>query len=418
LWSTAVTPALKTGGRGATEGRTARRLRSVLIGCEIAAALTLLVGSALMILSSVQMVRADPGFRATGVLVTSVGLRPRSYPDAVGRAEFYARLLRRIDERTSGGSVALSDAWPLHQVRPTRVESVGEQASAAEAGVVRVSAGYFTTLGIQFRDGGSFAAQDRVGAEPVAVVSESLARRLWPGVRAVGQRLRVPDADATTAAHGTAHLVVGVVQDVRQVGYDDGQVHADANALDAYVPLFQDPGRFAFLYTRLFSNAPDALRLTVAELDPEAAVAPPESLAAALDEARSGPRQLAWVLSAFAAFAALLALLGVYSVVAYGVRQREREIGVRLVVGADARAVTRLFVREGSPLVAGGLAAGVFGAVGLGQVLRSQLFGVEPIEPGVMVATTAVFAVCGWLALWWPARRAALVDPAHVLKDE
>ncbi|MGH2604807.1 MAG: FtsX-like permease family protein, partial [Dehalococcoidia bacterium] len=109
---------------------------------------------------------------------------------------------------------------------------------------------------------------------------------------------------------------------------------------------------------------------------------------------------------------------GVYSVIAYGVRQREREIGVRLVVGADPRAVTRLFVREGSTLVASGLAVGLVGAAALGQVLRSQLFGVEPIEPRVLTMTTAVFAMCGWLALWWPARRAALVDPAHVLKDE
>lgn len=420
LWSTAVTPALKTGGRSATEGRTARRVRSVLIAGEIAAALALLVGSALMIQSSMEMLRADPGFRAAGILTTSVGLRQRSYPDGPSRAEFYARLLQRLDERTGRASVALSDAWPLQGVRPTRVESAGEDAAAAEAGVIRVSAGYFTTLGIPFLDGGPFAAQDRAGAEPVVVISESLARRLWPGARAVGQSLRISDtgAGAPNAVRGTRHLVVGVVQDVRQVDYDDGQVRADASQLDAYVPLLQDATRFAFLYTGDSSNTPDALRLTIAELDPEAAVGAPKSLASALDETRTGPRQLAWVLSSFAAFAALLALLGVYSVIAYGVRQREREIGVRLAVGADRRAVTRLFVREGSPLVAWGLAAGLLGAAALGQVLRSQLFGVEPVEPRILVATTALFAMCGWLALWWPARRAAQVDPAHVLKDE
>jgi putative ABC transport system permease protein len=418
LWSTAVTPALKTGGRGATEGRTARRLRSVLIACEIAAALALLVGSTLMIQSSVQMLYMDPGFRAAGVLTTTVGLRPGSYPDAASRADFFARLLRHLDDSTSGGSVALSDAWPLQPVRPTRVESVDQGASATEAGVVRVSAGYFATLGVEFRDGGTFAAQDRAGAEPVVIVSESLARRLWPEARAVGQRLRIRRAGATTGDDSTPHLLVGVVQDVRQVAYDDGRMQTDANDLDVYVPLFQDAGRFAFLYTRYSSNASAALREAIAELDPEAAVATPQSLASALDEARRGPRQLALVLSAFAAFAALLALLGVYSVISYAVRQREREIGVRLVLGADARAVTRLFVREGSPLVACGLAAGLLGAAALGLVLRNQLFGVEPVEPGILAATTAVFAICAGLALWWPARRAALVDPAQVLKDE
>lgn len=418
LWTTRGNPALEHGGRGATEGRAARRLRSALIACEVAAAVALLVGSALMIQSSLRMLQTDPGFRAAGVLATSVGLRPRSYPDAVRRADFYTRLLRHLEERAGGGSVALSNAWPLQAIRPTRVESVGEQASAAEAAVVRATAGYFATLGIRFRDGGTFAAHDRIGAEPVVVVSESLAFRLWPGARAVGQRLRIPDRDARTAADGRPHLVVGVVQDVTQIDYDDGRVQADANQLDAYVPLLQDAGRFAYVYAHRFSTTSDALRLAIAELDPEVAVEPPESLASALERARSGPRQVTWLLSAVAAFATLLALLGVYSVIAYAVRQREREIGVRMVVGADPRAIARLFVREGSAVVACGLTAGLFGAAAMGQLLRNQLFGVQPIEPGILAATTALFAICGWLALWWPARRVAQVDPAQVLRDE
>jgi hypothetical protein len=251
------------------------------------------------------------------------------------------------------------------------------------------------------------------------VVSESLARRLWPAARAVGQYLRIPSPDATAAnaANGTSYLVVGVVQDVRQVDYDDGHVQVDTNPRDAYLPLLQDAGRFAFLFGRNVSSVPDVLRSIVTELDPNAAVEPPQSLASALEETRSGPRQLAWVLSSFAAFAALLALLGVYSVIAYGVRQREHEIGVRLVVGADPRAVTRLFVREGAPLLACGLAAGLLGAAALGRLLRSQLFGVEPIEPGILTAMTAAFAICGWMALRLPAGRAALVNPADLLKE-
>jgi hypothetical protein len=348
-----------------------------------------------------------------------VGLRARSYPDAVNRADFYTHLLRRLDERTRGGLVALSDAWPLQQSRSARVESTDEYATVTEAGVVRVSAGYFATLGIPLRDGASFAEQDRAGGEPVAVVSESLAHRLWPVTRAVGQRLRISNSGGRESnAAGPLHLVVGVVGDVRQVDYDDGQVQADAHQLDVYLPLLQDAGRFAFVYTRDFSDAPAVLRLTVSNLDREASVGPPESLASALVEARNGPRQVAWVLSVFAGFAALLALLGVYSVIAYGVRQREREIGVRLMVGADSRAVTRLFVKEGSPLVACGLAVGIMGAAALGEALRSQLFGVEPMEPSVLAATTTLFAICSWVALWWPARRAALVDPASLLRDE
>lgn len=418
LWSTAVGPALKTAGRGVTESHVARRLRSALIASEIAAALALLVGSTLLIYSSVRMLRADPGFRADGVMVASVGLRARSYPEPADRAGFFARLLQRLDERESGGSVALSDAWPLQRFAPTRVESSGVPASATEAGVSRVSADYFAALGMPFRDGGSFAAQDRLGGEPVAVVSESLAGRLWRDTRAVGQRLKIHNVDEANTPITRSYTVVGVVQDVRHVHYDDGRVQESLDEANAYLPLLQAPGRFAFVYTRRFPSTPEALRLAIVELDREAAVGAPESLAAALEESRSGPRQLAWLLSAFSAFATLLALLGVYSVIAYGVRQREREIGIRLVVGADPGSVTRLFVREGSPLLVCGLAAGLFGAAALGHVLKSQLFGVEPMNPGVLVTMTAAFAACGLLALWWPARRAAFIDPANVLKDE
>lgn len=210
-----------------------------------------------------------------------------------------------------------------------------------------------------------------------------------------------------------------MAEDVRQLDADDGQVHSDVDQLDAYVPLLRDPGRFVFLYTHHISRAdPKALRAVIAELDPEAAVGPPRTLAAALDEARAIPRRLAWLLSAFAVFACVLALIGVYSVIAYSVHQREREIGVRLVVGAEPRAVRTLFVREGSPLLAYGLAAGLLGSMALGRVLQSQLFGVHPTEPSTLAATTVLFAICGWLALWLSTRHAAMVDPAHVLREE
>ena len=420
LWSTPVSPALKSGGRGATEGRSARRLRSLLIGTEIAAALALLVGSALLVRSSMQMLAADPGFRASGLLTTSVGLRARAYADPARRGQFYERVLAAFSEPRGGGSAALSTAWPLQQVQPTPVERVGPPGATADAGLVRVTAGYFATLGIPFIDGGPFGGEDRPRGERVAIVSESLARRLWPEGRAVGQQVRlIDDTDRSAPARPqVAHLVVGVVGDVRQLDYNAGRVHADTNVLDVYVPLLQRPGLFAFLYVRGAPHLAESVRTTIAAIEPEAAVQPARHVADMLDTSRRGPRQLAWVLSSFAAFAALLALLGVYSVIAYGVRQREREIGVRLVVGADARAITRLFVREGGAVVAGGLLLGVLGAAALGQVLRSQLFGVEPVDARILTATTAAFALCGWAALWWPARRAACVDPALVLKDE
>ena len=424
LWRVPMGPA-ESGGRSASSGPGTRRTRSVLVACEIAGALALLVGSGLTVETTLRLLRLDLGFRPAGVVTASVGLRQRSYPDAARRADFYERFLRRLDERGDGGPAALSDHWVLQSVRPRPVESAGEARVAAEAAVLGVSAGYFATLGIEILDGGTFASQDRVGGEAVVVVSESLARRLWPRARAVGQRLLVadPHREGAVAADARPHLVVGVVRDVRQVDTDDGQVRPDTHALDAYVALLQNPGRFAYVYaphpsTTSVRAAEEAIREGVAELDPEAAMGSARTLEAALDEVLARPRRMAWLFSGFAAFSVLLALLGAYGAVAYAVGQREREIGIRMAVGADRPAVTRLFVREGAPLLAWGLAAGLLASILLGRALQSQLFGVSPAEPGVLAVLTAAFASCGWLALWWPARRAATVDPARVLRTE
>ena len=419
LRATSVTGALKAAGRGATEGRTARRLRSLLIGVEVAAALALLVSSGLLIRTSAKMLGTDPGFHAEGLVMADVALRTRAYPDASSRARFYERLLERIDGSGGAGRSALGSEWPLYRLEGRRVQALGLEPESAQPGITQVTAGYFAALGLPVLDGTSFDAHDRPGGDRVIVVSQSLARRLWPGQRAVGQELRIAEAgaDPDSVSEGVARRVIGVVRDIARVDYHDGRVHSNPEALDVYVPLLQDPGLSVHLFVR-GGSGPDALRAAVAELDPDVAVEPPRSVAELLEESRSGPRQLAWVLSSFAAFAALIALVGVYSVCAYSVRQREREIGVRLVVGADPATVTRLFVREGGSSIAAGLAVGLLAAAALGHVLRSQLFGVEPLAPGLLAATTALFAACGGLALWWPASRAARVDPARVLKDE
>jgi ABC-type antimicrobial peptide transport system permease subunit len=160
------------------------------------------------------------------------------------------------------------------------------------------------------------------------------------------------------------------------------------------------------------------VREAVADLDAEVAVGAPRPLQSAIDQEHLKPRVLAWMLSAFAAFAALLALLGMYGVVSYAVRQREREIAVRIAVGADRRAVTGLFVRQGGIVLAAGVVAGALGAIGMGRILDAQLFGVGRADPIVIASAAALLAVCGLAAIYWPARRAASTDPAAVLKTD
>lgn len=412
LWRQSLSSSIAAGGRGATISGGRSRARSVLIGLEVAVSLTLLTGALLMTISALQMLAVDFGIRAGGVTTAGITLRQQSYPDAATRAPFFERLIDRMSVLSQGRVVAMGDWWPL-QAPPARQFDAGG-GTIVDGGAVGVSAGYFTALGVRILEGRPFSNADRIGSEPVIVVSQSLARRLWPSSPAIGQTVRVSTTPQAGTPETQTYRVVGVAADVRQT-------HTDNNLLDAYVPLLQTAGRFSFLYLPVSTPSPAwerELREAVAELDAEVAVGVPRGLQAALDQERLKPRVLAWMLSAFAAFAALLALLGMYGVVSYAVQQREREVAVRMAVGADRRSVTGLFVRQGSLVLAAGVVAGALGAIGMGRILSAQLYGVGRTDPIVIASAAALLSLCGLAAIWWPARRAASTDPAAVLKAE
>ena len=180
--------------RAATDAPGAGRTRAALIGVEIAASLTLLAGAALMAQTAFSMLRVDFGVSADDAVTASLSLRQRSYPMPVDRAVYYDRLLARLDGVAGNASAALGDWWPLQGSRPRQVETGSAPRQVGAASIFAVSAGYFRTLGMSLLDGRDFDTRDRIGSEPVVVVSESLARRLWPGASAIGQRLSIhPD---------------------------------------------------------------------------------------------------------------------------------------------------------------------------------------------------------------------------------
>jgi putative ABC transport system permease protein len=395
--------------RAATDAPGAGRTRAALIAVEIAASLTLLAGAALMAQTAFSMLRVDFGVSADAAVTASLSLRQRSYPTPIDRAAYYDRLLARLDGVAGNTSAALGDWWPLQGSRPRQVETGSAPRKVSAASVFAVSAGYFRTLGMTLLDGRDFDPRDRIGGEPVVVVSQSLARRLWPAASAIGQRLSIhPDGPGEIQEH----LVIGVVNDVRQT-------HADTDSADAYLSLAQRAGRFAFLYLRQTRTATweAEIRDAVASIDPEIALGQPRSLGLGIEQERAKPRFLAFLLAVFAGFACLLALVGVHGVIAYAVRQRRREIAIRLAIGASGRAITSLFVRQGAVVLAIGMIAGIAGAVALGRVLRSQLFGVEPGDPAVLAMAVTAFGASGIAAIWWPAARGAAADPASVLKE-
>ena len=406
-----LSSSLAANGRSVTDGPRARRTQSVLIAAQVSASLTLLAGSALMVDSSVRMLRVDFGFQAADVVSANVALRQRVYPDAGSREEFFRRLLALLEERT-GRPAAAGDWWPLQGRRPRNVETAGAEPRSTSADVISATTDYFAVLGLTVVQGAVFSsAADHPGGEAVAVVSATLANRLWPGVSVVGQRLRVA-LDVEGRGSPVDLRVIGVVNDVRAN-------HADADMSDLYVPWFQRPGRMAFIYMNdPTSGQAETLRRSVAELDAEASVGEPMTLGTLLDLERVRSRLLAGLLSAFGASAAVLALIGICGAITYSVRHREREIGLRMALGAAPGKVAALFLRQGSVLLLIGLVPGVLGALTIGRVLQSQRFGTPATDPLLIAGTTAVFAACGLLATWWPARRASRIDPAVVLKDE
>jgi ABC-type antimicrobial peptide transport system permease subunit len=245
------------------------------------------------------------------------------------------------------------------------------------------------------------------------VVSRTLANRLWGTTGAVGRQLRIaPAENSAPTARAVDRTVIGVVGDTRHA-------HTDNDLADAYVPILQTPFPGAFVYLR----APDPvsaerdLKRLLSSIDGEIAFGASRPLAEILDLQHAGTRFLAYLLVVFAVFAATLALVGIYAVVAYTVKQREREIAVRLAMGADRKRITRMFLGQGALVLAAGLVLGIGGALALGRVLRAQLFGVQPADPGVLAGMTIAFAACGLVAIAWPARAAASLDSATALKE-
>jgi predicted permease len=410
-WKQRLADALRREGRNGTDGPTMRRLRSGLIAVEVALSVALLVGGGLMIRSVVNLVRADLGFQTEHVVRARIALPNRTYPDTQAFRRFYERLRERLEE-TTNAPFAFTNFIPFYEYPPQTFEVGAGANERRNASVMAVSEGYFDLLGIRILQGRGFTAADREGAEPVAIISETLARRLWPQGDAVGQRIR-PAEQADRNVLSVWRTVVGVARDARQT-------HRDIDLNDIYLPFMQAPSRYAPLYLR--TDRPtsvwlESARATVAELDREVLITNENTLDREAEKLLAAPRFLMSLLTGFAVFAALVALLGIYGVTACAVQQREREVAIRIALGATPGAILRLFLRQGGLVLATGIVGGLFAATAVAKTLASQLHGVQPFDAATMVGACAVMAAIDLLAILWPARRAARQDPTQALNE-
>ncbi|MBX3277725.1 MAG: ABC transporter permease [Acidobacteria bacterium] len=410
-WEKRLADALRREGRSGTDGPTMRRLRSGLIALEVALSVTLLAGCGLMIRSVVHLVRTDLGFQTEHVVRARIALPNRTYPDPQAFLQFYERLREHL-AATTNAPFAFTNFIPFYEYPTQTFEADADHDELRKASVMAVSEGYFDLLGIRIQQGRGFTAADREGAEPVAIISETLARRLWPQGNAIGRRIR-PAEQADRNVRSVWRTIVGVARDARQT-------HTDVDLNDIYLPFMQAPSRYAPLYFRTDRPASvwlAALRTTVAELDQEVLVSNESTLDGEAVKLLAAPRFLMSLLTGFAAFAVLLALLGIYGVTAYAVQQREREIAIRLALGATPGAILRLFLRQGGLVLALGIAGGLLGANAVAKALASQLHGVPPFDVVTLVGACAVMAFIGLAAILWPARRAAQQDPMRALNE-
>ena len=410
-WSRALGATLQGAGRGGTDGLAMRRIRASLIALELAGSLVLLSGTALMVRRAWELLHADLGVNPEHVLRARVVLPGRAYPDSIALQGFYDEMEQRLAELV-GGPVALAN-WPPFIETPTQ-SVASKNGTVPSVGIIAVGPDFFDALQVPITRGRPFTPRDRMGAEPVAVISAALARRFWAEGDPIGQTITVLEPqNGPEAPPAVSRRIVGVAADVRQT-------YADSNRFDLYLPYFQSTlYRFGSFYLRTDQPASfwaERLRTRIAELDPRAMLTSVTSMASE-NRALGTARFLTSVASAFAVLAAFLTVLGIYGVTAYAIRQREREVAIRMALGATIRRIVIMFLRESGGILLLGIGAGITGSIGLGQALRHQIAGIETADFRSLIVAGVFLVAAGSLAVFWPAWRAARRTPLTSLNE-
>jgi putative ABC transport system permease protein len=377
----------------------------------------LAAGGALMVRGFGRLMDVYRGLDPGGVLTLGMVLPDWRYREPQAIASFYERILAELGTIPGVESAALvshlpADPGPMpSSVFAIEGRAVVEVAEQPAADLQAASPAYFSTLRIPLRAGRLLGEADRAGAPAVVVVSESLARRFWPGEEPLGRRLRLGRSEAANANPWLT--VVGVVGDVRQYWFDRQPRPT------LYVPYLQAPRRGMSAVLRAVGDPESlmaAVRGRVAAVDPTQPIEEMKSLARLVGEQMAFLRTAASLVSGLALLSCLLAAVGVYGLLGHHVAQSVPELGVRVALGAGRRDILRLVLGRAAKLAAIGAALGLPGAFAVGKLLAGSLYGVVGADPALLAVIAALLAAVALLAGWVPARRAARVDPAATLR--
>jgi predicted permease len=399
------------------------RTRAVLVITEVALSLVLLVGAALMIRTLWNLRSVQPGFVADHALTMRVGVAANEFAGEDQQVQFYGQVLQRVHALPGVQFAALTDDLPLQggSMQPVAVEGqpVVEMAHQPEVSVRLLSPQFMRTMGIPILRGREFTDADTATSAPVVVVSESMARQFWPNQDPLGKRLTL------TFFPNVVRQVVGVVGDVKDRGLDNQD-----SISTLYWPLtqFYAPpvwGGFRAIPLALAvrtgsdpAGVAAAVRNAIHEISPATPLIDVRTMDDIVAESLSPQRFNMLLLAAFAGLALVLAAVGLYSVVAYTTRQRVKEIGIRIALGADRTDVLRGVVLDGLRPTLIGIAIGTAAAISLSHLLATLIFGVEATDVRTYVAVAGLLATVGVLASIIPAYRATLIDPVRALRDE
>jgi putative ABC transport system permease protein len=412
-----------TGRRGGRS--TSPRLRAVLVSAEVGVAVILLMSAGLLTRSVQQLVSSGLGFRTDRLLTFRLDLTGDRYVQPESRSRFAdafvqsAQAIPGVESATIWGPSMLGRATWVMSLLPE-----GRPTDRPEAFVLSsfhaTSPGGLRNLGIALSAGREFTSFDAATSTPVAVISESLARQFWPEGDAIGRRLQRTDPQlplltivgvAHDAQHRQRYSLADIADGLTPLGLGPQR--------DLYVPYAQRPAHWMTVAVRAVDPgvAASGVRAAIAALDPALAVDDMRTLDDRIADQNRAPAALASLMGAYALMAVLLAGVGLYGVIAHTVQERTHEIGIRIALGAHARAILGLVFRQGVTLILTGLAVGVVAAAVLSRLVQALLYGVAAMDLVTFAAAPILLGVVAVLAMWAPIRRAIRIDPIVALRE-
>ena len=391
--------------------------RGSIVIVQLAMSMVLLIGAALLLKSFIRLQDVYPGFRASGLLTAKIALAPQRYDTPAKRIAFADNLLQRMETLPGVRSAAMAMSLPATTWYRTNIQIQGKPwdpnpGNWPSVQIQSTTPGYFRTFQIPMERGREFTSFDnQFGAPPVVIINESFARRFWPtyprGENPVGEHMR-EGADKTDWLE-----IVGIVADVREGGL------AMEALPEFYVPWVIHSPQTPYLVARTDASPlslANAIRKQVWATDPNEAPSDMQSMNSVLQSSVSQRRLTMWLVASFATIAWLLAVVGIYGVIAHSVTRRTQEIGIRRALGAQREDIFRIVLGQAFVLSLSGALIGIFGALALTHVIKNLLFHVATIDPVAFFFTVALFITVSMAASFFPARRAANIDPVETLR--